>query len=94
MGRAQTAASSGRCAARSGLRRMTGNWHLKYVYKNGSSPGSLQASSLDYLGYERLYDALEPRVLAGRHDRLMHIKRQLRNYVVPFADADNYIKTA
>jgi hypothetical protein len=67
---------------------MTGNWHLKYVYKNGSSPGSLQASSLDDLGYERLYDALKQRVLA---ERLKLIKRQLRNDVVPFADADHYI---
>lgn len=77
--------------ARSGQWRMTGNWHLKYVYKNGSSPGSLQASSLDDLGYERLYDALKQRVLAGQHDRLMDIKRQLRNDAVPSADADDYI---
>jgi hypothetical protein len=29
-----------------------------------------------------------------QHDRLMHIKRQLRNDAVPSADADDYIQTA
>lgn len=71
--------------------QMSGSWKLKSVYKNGSSPGSLQASSLDDLGYERLHDALKQRVLAGQHDRLMHSKRQLRNDAAPSADADDYI---
>jgi hypothetical protein len=88
--------------------------------------GSLPVGLPDDLGYERLYDALEQRVLqsitkriedaggqcsqgldalevsmfglqhvlAGQHDRLMHIKRQLRNDAVPSADADDYIQTA
>ena len=88
--------------------------------------GSLQVGLADDLGYERLYDALEQRVLqsiakrvedavgqcsqgldalevsmlglqntlAGQHDLLMHIKRQLRNDTVLSADADDYIQTA
>ena len=88
--------------------------------------GSLQVGLPDDLGYERLYDALEQRVLqsitkriedaggqcsqgldalevsmlglqhvlAGQRDRLMHVKRQLRNDAVPSADADDYIQTA
>jgi hypothetical protein len=38
-----------------------------------------------------LYDALKQRVLAGQHDRLMHIQRQLRNDAVSFADANDAI---
>ena len=45
----------------------------------------------DDLGYERLYDALEQRVLAGQHDRLMQVNSQLHNDAVPSADADDYI---
>ncbi len=33
-------------------------------------------------------------VLAGQHDRLMHIKRQLRNDAVPSADVYDDIQTA
>jgi len=56
-----------------------------------SGKSQVQLNSLVDLGYKRLYDALKQRVLAGQHDRLMHIKRQLRNYAVKSADADDYI---
>lgn len=88
--------------------------------------GSLQVGLPEDLGYERLYNALEQRVLqsiteqvgdavvqynqvldalevsmlrlqhvlAGQHDRLMHIKLQLRNDVVLPAGAGVHIQTA
>jgi hypothetical protein len=64
---------------------------MRSATKDDSLSSLVQVSSLDDLGYERLDDALKQRVLSGRHDRLMHIQRQLRNDAVPFADADDDI---